>query len=229
MKYIKPYRIFEAGATAPAALTEEQIKWLNKCAAGSWKLNRQTGLINVDGNFDCSGQGLTDFKVVKFGKVSGNFYCNNNQLTSLEGAPQRVSRGFNCHYNQLTTLEGAPQSVGRSFFCHSNQLTSLEGAPQTVGEGFYCSDNVLTSLVGAPRKVGGDFRCEDNPVSETTLKAIFALMEKGMAYQQALEEFWPDMSDEDRALIYKKMPDLSPEDVRKYKALATYGNIKGYL
>ena len=162
----------------------------------------------MDGNFDCSGQGLTDFKVVKFGKVSGNFYCNNNQLTSLEGAPQSVSRGFNCHYNQLTTLEGAPQSVGRSFFCHSNQLTSL---------------------VGAPRKVGGDFRCEDNPVSETTLKAIFALMEKGMAYQQALEEFWPDMSDEDRALIYKKMPDLSPEDVRKYKALATYGNIKGYL
>ena len=95
MKYIKPYRIFEAGATAPAALTEEQIKWLNKCAAGSWKLNRQTGLINVDGNFDCSGQGLTDFKVVKFGKVSGNFYCNNNQLTSLEGAPQSVSRRFN--------------------------------------------------------------------------------------------------------------------------------------
>ena len=231
MKYIKPYRIFEAGATAPAALTEEQIKWLNKCAAGSWKLNRQTGLINVDGDFHCNGQGLTDFKGVKFGKVSGAFYCNNNQLTSLEGAPQSVSRGFNCHYNQLTTLEGAPQSVGRSFFCHSNQLTSLEGAPQTVGEGFYCSDNVLTSLVGAPRKVGGDFRCEDNPVSETTLKAIFALMKKGKPYQQALEKRWPKMGDEDRVLMYKDKDhsSLSPEDARKYKALATYNNIKDYL
>ena len=29
--------------------------------------------------------------------------------------------------------------------------------------------------------------------------------------------------------MYKQMPDLSPEEVRKYKALATYGNIKGYL
>jgi len=30
-------------------------------------------------------------------------------------------------------------------------------------------------------------------------------------------------------LMYKQMPDVSPEDVRKYKALATYSNIKGYL
>jgi len=83
--------------------------------------------------------------------------------------------------------------------------------------------------VGAPRKVGGDFRCENNSVSESTLKAIFALMKKGKSYQQALEKRWPKMGDEDRVLMYKEMPSLSPEDVRKYKALATYANIKGYL
>jgi len=44
MRYIKPYQIFEANAAAPA-LTQEQIDWLNKCAAGRWKLNTSTGLI----------------------------------------------------------------------------------------------------------------------------------------------------------------------------------------
>ena len=29
--------------------------------------------------------------------------------------------------------------------------------------------------------------------------------------------------------MYKQMPNLSPEETRKYQALATYRNIKGYL
>jgi hypothetical protein len=54
-------------------------------------------------------------------------------------------------------------------------------------------------------------------------------MEKGMAYQQALEECWPKMKDVDRVLMYKEMTNLPPEEMRKYKALATYNNIKSYL
>jgi hypothetical protein len=54
-------------------------------------------------------------------------------------------------------------------------------------------------------------------------------MKSGMAYQQALEEHWPEMGDEDRVLMYKQMTNLSPEEMRKYNALATYNNIKGYL
>ena len=54
-------------------------------------------------------------------------------------------------------------------------------------------------------------------------------MKKGKPYQQALEEYWLKMADEDRVLMYKEMPNLSPEDTRKYKALATYNNIKDYL
>ena len=187
MKYIREYQVFEASATAPAALTAEQIEWLDEYVEGRWKLNRQTGLINVVGDFDCNGQGLTDLKGVRFGKVSGSFNCYNNQLTSLEGAPQSVGRSFNCNNNQLTTLVGAPHSFSGSFYC------------------------------------GG------NPVTASTLKAIFALMKSGKSYQQALEERWPKMKDVDRVLMYKEMPSLSPEDIRKYKALATYANIKDYL
>ena len=229
MKYIREYQIFESSATAPAALTEEQIEWLDKCAAGRWKLNPQTGLVDINGGFNCNRQGLTDLKGVRFGKVSGDFYCYENQLTSLVGAPQTVGRDFYCYENQLTTLVGAPQSVGGNFDCRSNQLTTLVGAPQSVDGSFWCHANQLTTLEGAPKTVGRDFWCGDNPVTKSTLKAIFALMKSGKSYQKALEEYWPEMGDEDRVLMYKEMPDLSPEDIRKYKALATYSNIKNYL
>jgi len=39
MRHIKPYQIFEASAAALQELTQEQIGWLDKCAAGRWKLN----------------------------------------------------------------------------------------------------------------------------------------------------------------------------------------------
>jgi hypothetical protein len=124
---------------------------------------------------------------------------------------------------------GAPQSVGGDFDCGYNQLTTLVGAPQSVGGNFYCENNQLTTLVGAPNTVGGFFGCANNPVSSGTLKALFDLMKRGNSYQKALEEYWPEMEDKDKMLMYKDHPSLTPEETRKYKALATYSNIKGYL
>ncbi len=144
------------------ALTPEQMKWLNKCTKGTWQLNPRTGLVDVNGSFDCSGQGLSDFKGVRFGKVEGGFYCENNQLTTLEGAPQEVGGSFDCENSQLTSLEGAPQKVEGYFSCSNNRLTTLEGAPQKVEGDFYCDNNQLTTLEGAPPKVEGDFSCENN-------------------------------------------------------------------
>jgi len=119
------------------------------------------GLVNVDGDVDLSDKSLTKIPI-KFGSVSGGFYCNSNKLTSLEGAPQSVGSDFDCNSNKLTSLEGAPQSVGSDFDCHSNKLASLEGAPQIVGGDFYCHSNKLASLEGAPQSVGGDFYCSYN-------------------------------------------------------------------
>jgi hypothetical protein len=124
-----------------------------------------------------------------------------------------VKGNFNCNSQNLEDLKGVKfGTVGGVFACDKNQITSLEGAPQESRWG--------SSL---------DFSCSDNPVSEKTLKAIFKLMLKGMRYQQALEEYWPKMGDEDRAVMWKQIPDLPLEDARKYKALATYAKIKGYL
>ncbi len=143
-------------------LTPEQIEWLDECTRGTWQLNPGTGLVDVGGSFDCSEQGLGDFKGVRFGVVKWYFDCGYNQLTTLEGLPEEVGGYFSCSNNQLTSLEGAPQKVGGGFNCQNNQLTSLEGAPQEVRRNFYCDDNQLTSLEGAPQEVRGDFSCQNN-------------------------------------------------------------------
>jgi len=143
-------------------LTPEQIEFLDKYAPGRWSINSETGLVDVDGDFICSFQNLTDFSGVRFGSVSGNFWCHSNQLSSLEGAPQSVGGNFWCHDNGLSSLEGAPQSVGGDFDCSLNRLRSLEGAPRSVGGGFYCANNDLKSLEGAPQSVGVGFYCSNN-------------------------------------------------------------------
>ena len=104
-------------------LTPEQVKWLNKCTDGGWKLNSQTGLVDVDGDFVCSKHDLTDFKGIRFGVVSGDFICEYNQLISLVGSPQDVGGHFSCSNNQLTTLEGAPQKVGGLLNCEDNPVS----------------------------------------------------------------------------------------------------------
>ena len=190
-------------------LTPEQIEWLDKCTRRTWQLNPRTGLVDVDGYFDCSWQGLSDFKGVRFGKIGGKFYCDNNQLT---------------------TLEGAPREVGGVFYCTNNPLTTLEGAPQKVGGDFICSDNQLTTLEGAPQKVGGSFYCKDNPVSEKTLKSIFGLMKKGKSYLEATESIWPEIPVEDQILLYRPEFEWVVGDERKkLDALRAYQGFKGMI
>ena len=97
--------------SAGVELTQEQKNWLNKCTDGTWKLNPQTGLIDVTGDFYCSVEGLDSFKGVRFGHVSGSYYCDRNNLTSLEGAPQSVGGSFSCYDNNLTSLKGFPMEI----------------------------------------------------------------------------------------------------------------------
>jgi len=125
----------------------------------------EDGSIDVDGDVNLtkklSGTGIYKLPL-KFGKVTGSFYCWDNKLTSLEGSPNRVGGGFYCSYNQLISLEGCPSEVGDDFYCYGNQLTSLKGCPSEVGGNFNCSYNQLTSLEGSPNRVDGAFYCSRN-------------------------------------------------------------------
>ena len=101
-------------------------------------------------------------KLPRIKEVTGYFYCNKLNLTSLDGAPSTVGKDFNCFKNNLTSLEGAPSTVGEDFICSDNNLTSLDKAPTSVGGDFNCNFNKLTSLKGAPSTVNGDFACVKN-------------------------------------------------------------------
>jgi hypothetical protein len=87
------------------------------------------GSILAPGDLDLSSKHLTKLPALSRVVVGLDFFCDNNQLTSLEGAPAVVGRGFYCSYNQLTSLKHAPAYVGDGVWCRDNELTSLEGAP----------------------------------------------------------------------------------------------------
>ena len=79
------------------------------------------GLVDVDASVDLSYIRLTKLPL-QFGKVTGNFYCYSNQLTTLEGGPKWVEGNFYCNNNQLTSLQGGPKWVEGNFDCSFNPL-----------------------------------------------------------------------------------------------------------
>jgi len=156
MKYLK---YFESNSDIDAICREYRIT--------NYTVNPDR-TVDVDGDVDLSDMGL-DKLPLKFGYVSGDFYCFNNKLTSLEGSPEEVGGDFYCENNKLTSLVGAPEEVGGYFDCDDNKLTSLEGAPRKVGRSFDCSYNQLTSLIGAPEEISGNFYCNDNTLPKEIL------------------------------------------------------------
>jgi hypothetical protein len=153
MKYIK---LFES-------ISEIEVgKICKKYNITNWTLNPD-GTVDVNGSVYLLGQRLSKLPL-KFGRVTGDFKCYSNQLTSLEGCPTEIGGDFECYSNQLTSLEGCPTEIGGSFWCSKNQLTSLEGCPTEIGGYFWCSYNQLTSLKGAPEYIEGklDFMPNNN-------------------------------------------------------------------
>jgi len=61
--------------------------------------------VNVTGNVELTRYGLTQLPA-KFGTVGGDFNCNGNKLTSLEGAPSHIGRQFAFDDNCITSLVG---------------------------------------------------------------------------------------------------------------------------
>ncbi len=135
---------------------KETKAWLDKMGVDEYII-RDDLTVDVAGEVILTHEAMEYFPV-RFGVVSGEFYCNKNQLISLNGAP-RECRDFDCSNNQLTSLEGAPLEC-RSFYCQHNHLTNLVGAPKTCKD-FYCYGNRLTNLKGAPEKCH-KFGCNDN-------------------------------------------------------------------
>jgi len=109
------------------------------------------GSIDVLGDVRLGSLKLTELPL-KFNKVSGNFYCHSNKLTTLEGCPEWIGGNFYCGYNKLTSLEGGPKIVEMSYDCMNNNLTTLKGCPEKVGSAFHAGSNKLTEVDFCPKE-----------------------------------------------------------------------------
>ena len=88
-----------------------------------------------DVNFFQSSKKLTKFPF-KFGKVTGDFLCMDNKLTSLKNGPTHA-RSFYCSNNNLTSLEGCPKYISGVFSIGSNRIESFESFPDYISGGIY--------------------------------------------------------------------------------------------
>ena len=121
-----------------------------KYRIGNYTIN-DDGSVDVDEDVDLYGFRITELPL-KFGKVSGDFLCHNNKLTSLSGSPREV---------------------GGYFICSDNQLESLSGISKYISFGIYCENNKLRDVQGIKDGWRGTFYVEGNPVYE-----IFKLFPK---------------------------------------------------
>ena len=100
-------------------------------------------VVDVKGRVQVKNKDITSLTngAFEFGSAGSDFYCSYcTKLTSLEGAPKKVSGHFCCNdCKSLTSLKYAPQEVGETFNCsYCKSLKTLEGAPKKVGDDFIC-------------------------------------------------------------------------------------------
>ena len=114
--------------------------------------------------------------------VNGLVNLHNKHLEKLPLKFKEVSDDFYCSYNQLTNLEGCPEKVSGGFYCSGNQLTSLEGCPDA--RDIHCVNNKITSFEGIPEFWEGELNIINNPVDE-----IFQLFNRDTRCIDLINEF----------------------------------------
>ena len=164
-----PFKKSAALSEAERALKSWGIKYKKKA----------DGSISVAGNLDISHKNLTQLPDLSQVIVGGSFFCSDNLLTSLAGAPQSVGGHFFCSRNQLKSLEGAPNKftmLGSDF----GNFPSWEAVPEQLRtspetksrleqdrarERATAMDKEVqaTTVLQAPIKVGAPFKFKRRP------------------------------------------------------------------
>jgi hypothetical protein len=83
------------------------------------------GLVSCTGDVGLQPELKHERLPVSFDRVDGDFWCHNNQLTTLEGGPTSVGGDFRCYHNQLTSLKGMPAVEGTLWLSYSPTLPLL--------------------------------------------------------------------------------------------------------
>lgn len=142
---------------------EDIIAWLHSYSIGSYELieNEQYGYV-VDSNKSVYLSNLQLASIqVKFNRIDGGFYCADNELTTLLGAPEYINGDFDVSRNKLTSLEFSPNTILGLYRIAANKLTTLNGISQNLGGSLDISYNPLTSLEYCPQLINGNFYCNN--------------------------------------------------------------------
>lgn len=157
MRWIKTYESF--------VKVQVNTTYLKKFlgATSEYKIN-EDDTIDVYGDVKISGSGLKCIPF-NFNKVTGNFDCSNNDITSLIGSPKEVGGRFKCSQNRLLNLNYAPIEVGGDFECWNNHIETLDGCPLEIGGNFMCMGNKIKTL-DIVSSISGNLDCRDNLIDK---------------------------------------------------------------
>lgn len=97
-------KIYESCGLVSAYVTRNQDGTIDYC--GTIRLNRQI----------LGGRTILPFRI---NKLTGDMFCDNCGLTSLEGMPKLITGRFSCRYNDFESFEHAPEKADM-MFCGGN-------------------------------------------------------------------------------------------------------------
>jgi hypothetical protein len=163
MKHIRRYsEIFESSNSITPI--QENFLMRGTKGRGRWYFNKETGLIDVEGDFSTPNNSMTNLYGLNFGRVTGKFDIFNTKIYSLKGSPLEVGGDFDASSCFLSSLDGSPVKVGGDFEVSVNKIKSLDGCPEEIGGSLWLSMNSIKSLKGLTKKIGYSLQLSVNPL-----------------------------------------------------------------
>jgi hypothetical protein len=182
-------------------------KWLRKHDIKTFSILKDNS-VNVQGDVRLSAKLANLLKLpLNFNQIEGNFDISDNELTSLEGAPKKVTGDFLAYKNELSSLKGGPKEVGGSFIVLQNNITSLKYSPSLVKDDFVCSHNPLKELDGINIVNGSVFtgvELTNLKCQKYIYKGVSTFKYPGEAISAFLDREYISLTDEEKIYENKK-------------------------
>lgn len=142
------------------------------------------GLVNVFGHAKMVKSEYNMPKIpVKFGSITGDFWCREQSILSLEGAPHFVGREFDCSNSAITSLKFSPKSVDYSYICYGVLMNSFDGISETIEHMIlitYKEHLPLLKLLTIKKLKYVEFHAEDNHPVELIINKYLGKGRSGM-------------------------------------------------
>ena len=162
-------------ATNEASIEAQITKWLTTHGISGFKIGANN-VIDVEDDATFRNLNRTELpSKVQFGSVGGDFIVSSCGLAKLRGCPKEVGTSefggnFLCNHNELTDLEGGPEVVNGYYSASGNdKLESIKGVAKRINGSLLLSNlPKLTSLEGIQdmiEHIGNEFDASGTPLA----------------------------------------------------------------